>query len=375
MTVLKRTTLATFIRVLDDLKLPYTINRQDMVMTFPNGSEILFLELDHTKDPDFNKIKGLELTTAAIDEINEILQEAFSILITRVGRWNPHNEPSHIMGTCNPSTGWVKQMWYEPWSAGTIEPPYYFLQSLATDNPFLPPKYIKNLEYLPAPEYQRYVLGNWDFVEDPFQLITYQMIKNNFLYGPIGLPVGEKKLGVDVARSGDDDTTAMLTDDEKLLKARQMHGNDTVQTAVMVKNIVDEEAIVHSNVKIDTIGVGAGTFDALKHFNPPYNVVGFNSGETPSDRRDDSYEFYNKRAEAYWQLRQRFIDGKMGISPDELQLIEELTNVRYEIRGKKVIIEDKDKIKKRIMRSPDRADGLMMSVYTPKVHTLYFGIA
>jgi hypothetical protein len=41
-----------------------------------SAAQIWFMEIDHTKDPDFNKITGLELTAAAVDEVNDIMEEA-----------------------------------------------------------------------------------------------------------------------------------------------------------------------------------------------------------------------------------------------------------------------------------------------------------
>lgn len=370
LTVLKRTTLQTFIRVADELNITYNLNRADLVMTLSNGSEILFIELDHTKDPDFNKIKGLELTGAGIDEINEIIEKAFSTLITRIGRWNYHKEPSFIIGTCNPDGGWVKQKFYTPWSNNTLQPPYFFLQALPKDNPFLSKEYMKQLEYLPASEYQRYVLGNWDYADDPNQLITFEMLRSNLLEKLPTEIVGDVRMGVDVARSGADKTVFHLIDDEKLFKSYRYRGNDTKTTALNVRNIIDEQKILHENVNIDIIGIGAGVFDNLVSWS--YNVSGFNSASSPTKARDDSFDFFNKRAEAYWNLRDACIGNTMGILNTESNLIEELLAVRYEIRGKKIIIEEKSKIKSRLNRSPDDSDALAMAKFTPQETNFYF---
>jgi hypothetical protein len=102
----------------------YTINRSDMVWEFVNGSQMYFMELDETKDPDFNKVKGLELTAAGIDEANEILYEAFLIVSSRVGLENRNGELAFVFMTCNPDKNWVDDKFYTPWEKDQLQAPY-----------------------------------------------------------------------------------------------------------------------------------------------------------------------------------------------------------------------------------------------------------
>jgi hypothetical protein len=50
--------------------------------------------------------------------------------------------------------------------------------------------------------------------------------------------------------------------------------------------------------------------------------------------------------------------------PEDFELFQELSETIWKIRSDgKVIIEEKDELKKRIGRSPDRADALAMTFY------------
>src|SRR5690242_14600206 len=60
----------------------------DMTAKYPNGSEILFLWADITKDPDCNNVKGGEFTLLFFNEVNQIDQKYIEVGKTRVGRWN-----------------------------------------------------------------------------------------------------------------------------------------------------------------------------------------------------------------------------------------------------------------------------------------------
>jgi hypothetical protein len=75
-------------------------------------------------------------------------------------------------------------------------------------------------------------------------------------------------------------------------------------------------------------------------------------------------KFINKRASLYWALREA-LDPKNDDSlalPDDDELIQELSSTKYKFTTKgKIAIEEKDEIKKRIGRSPDRGDAVMLA--------------
>lgn len=351
----------------------YILDRSHLKVTFNNGSEIFFKQTDAHEDPGRNSLK-MELTAWVIEEADEVDYEAFSILQGRRGRRNYMGKVKAFgILTCNPSNTWIKNEFYDPYVGHTLRPEYAFIKSLPEDNPYNSQQYLDQLDRLPESERQRYKYGRWEFSADPNQLITYEMLLPNLVEFMPETVIGDLHLGIDVARSGADNTVYTLIDDEKVISQHIFNGNDTKETALRAKGIIDEKFLLHPNVKIDTVGVGAGTFDNLRSWG--YNITGFNSAESPSKRRDDSFEFYNKRAEAYWDLRQRFIDNKLLILKNDLPLIQELVQSHYEIRGKKILIEAKDEIKKRLSRSPDRADSLVMANYKATMNNFYVATA
>ncbi len=63
--------------------------------------------------------------------------------------------------------------------------------------------------------------------------------------------------------------------------------------------------------------------------------------------------------------------------PDEEELTTDLTQLRYRVVNSngKIRIEETDEMKKRLKRSPDRADSLMLAYATPpKGPSFYFGV-
>ena len=91
LSVLRKTTLVTLLKVLDESKLKpekdYKYNAQSNVITFTNGSVIYLLDTARQpSDPLYTRFGGLELTGCAVDESAETDEGAINILWTRTGR-------------------------------------------------------------------------------------------------------------------------------------------------------------------------------------------------------------------------------------------------------------------------------------------------
>jgi len=85
---LKNNTIPSFNRVLFETETQKSVVLSDFKATYKNGSEILFLWADSEKDPDCNNIKGLELSCALFEEVNQVEKHVFHTVRSRVGRWN-----------------------------------------------------------------------------------------------------------------------------------------------------------------------------------------------------------------------------------------------------------------------------------------------
>ena len=107
----------------------------------------------------------------------------------------------------------------------------------------------------------------------------------------------------------------------------------------------------------DNVGVGAGVVDRLQEQGK--NVIGTNVGTKPREEE----KFTNLRAEIYWNLRERFINGEISI-PYDGELIGQLATLKYKYNSKGLIrIESKDEMVRRGLVSPDCADALPLAFY------------
>ena len=113
---------------------------------------------------------------------------------------------------------------------------------------------------------------------------------------------------------------------------------------------------------VDVIGIGAGVVDRLREQGK--NVVGFNASER-TNRRDRSGElgFVNKRAAAWWNIREMLEIEPLALPPDD-KLIGDLTAPHWTVQsGGRIKVESKDEIRKRINRSTDDADAVIMAFW------------
>lgn len=358
------------------------INKTDWEVTAKNGSRILFFPENWEQDKELDRWRGLEVNGVFFDEINECQENTFLKAIERIGSWtipNAKNKPLPIIiGTCNPSDGWVKRVFYDPWKEGILQEPYFYLPAKITDNPHLDPQYLENLKNLPSREYDKFVNGNWDLADIPDQLIKSFWILDSFNKNPV---YGEKQLGIDVARFGDDQSVITLINGNHVENIYSYKNLSTSELASKVKIYAEINKIRPLNIKIDTIGVGGGVADFLR-YHEKMLVREFVGGARPQNKHK-FFHFKNKRAEAFWHLREGFdpdnsdnniefsnnwslsINSEIRKNKNLLQkLIDDLTSIRYSIDNEKCItIESKDKIKQRLGRSPDYADALAIAFY------------
>jgi PBSX family phage terminase large subunit len=142
-------------------------NHDTQVITFINGSQLMFMAESFNEDKDLNRFKGLEVNGFGFEEINECQKATFHKAIERSGTWlnSPSNPPTVILATLNPAQNWTKDEFYLPFVEGTLNERWKFIVSKITDNPHIPEQYKENLKMLSPIEYARFVEGDWDAVE------------------------------------------------------------------------------------------------------------------------------------------------------------------------------------------------------------------
>lgn len=172
-----------------------------------------------------------------------------------------------------------------------------------------------------------------------------------------------KQGGLDVARFGRDKTVFIVRHGGKVIKIFVVSEMDTMAVTGWASKIIDDYDL--DTTAVDIIGIGSGVYDRLEELG--YDVIGVSVGASPTDE-DENKKFFNLRAQIHWNLRTLFKpnkDGKPSISiPNDPELISELSMITYKFSSeRKIRIESKDELRKKLGRSPDKADALSLAFF------------
>ncbi len=162
----------------------------------------------------------------------------------------------------------------------------------------------------------------------------------------------QKRLGVDVARFGDDRTCLFPRQGLRAFNPaimRNARSNEVAARVALAKHKWAGEVLEFVD---DTGGWGSGVIDSL--IQSGYSPISVNF----SGKADDG-KYLNKRAEMWFRMTEWVRRG--GSLPPDNDLIKELTAPTYTFQNGKFALEDKKQIKARLGFSPDKADALALT--------------
>jgi len=241
-----------------------------------------------------------------------------------------------------------------------------FIRASLADNPILEATgYGATIDALPEP-LRSLLKGNFAAarIADPWQVIPSVWVRAaQQRWRERKKPdVPLQAVGVDPSRGGDDDAAIV-----------RLHGNwcaeiETYPGAAVPDGptgaaLVLPYAGAGVAVGVDVIGIGSSWYDSL--IAADVAALAINNSEGAGDARDRSgrFKFRNIRAASYWALREA-LDPEHGDDlalPDDPELRADLCAPRFKVTTAGIQIEEKDEIKKRIGRSPNKGDALVLA--------------
>jgi len=341
------TTLETWKKIIpSDL---YTVKEQPhKEIIIRNLGKVLYGGLDKTET--INKFNSAEYAFYAIDQAEETERKEVSVLegalrLVHMGKKPPYK----ILYTANPAEGHIKEDYYRGKRKGSI-----YIPALYTDNPHLPKDYEERLDsaFSYDPDLlQAYKEGNWDILSSSKFVIDGNMIDN--VKGlELSPDIPTRIISCDPSMGGDE-CVLYVIEDTRIIETKIGHWNDS-------RLIADEIDLLTykyecNNIVVDYIGWGEGVVSRLREKNK--NVIAFEGYRSSFQNRCG-----NLRAESYWLTRMLFMDRNIYYPNDE-ELQRQLCNVMFRHKLGNIFLEDKKDVKKRIGRSPDRADAYTMGIW------------
>ncbi len=141
-------------------------------------------------------------------------------------------------------------------------------------------------------------------------------------------------------------------------------GEDTKDGSLVAARIVQIRRD-RCSVVID-MGGGYGGAVSLRLADNGIEPIPFNGANSSVERANDgsNLQFANKRAEAHWRLREALDPNQEGGSiialPPDAELKADLAAPTWKLTPRGILVESKEDIRKRIGRSPDKGDAVVM---------------
>lgn len=178
-------------------------------------------------------------------------------------------------------------------------------------------------------------------------------------------------IGVDVARFGNDMTTLYGRVGPCVTHREIYSRQDLMATVGRVADMagrlgklcgIDAKRVA---IHVDDTGVGGGATDRLQEMD--YTVFGVDFG----GKAIDSDAYHNRGSEMWFNVARQAQAGKLDLSrlePDAYhRLSAELRARQYKIQSDRTLrVEGKEDLRKRLGRSPDDADGLVLCCIRPQ---------
>lgn len=196
--------------------------------------------------------------------------------------------------------------------------------------------------------------------------ISLDLVEDAMAVAPIEIEITENTpviMGVDPAEYGDDDTAITIRTGRTVPWVRRFSKKGPMEVVGIVAKMADE--LQPDAINIDCTGIGSGIADRLIELGYKVNRVHF--GEKAF--MDEIY--LRRKDEMYGELKKWLQDKPCSLANDET-LKADLTVASYTYdSSRRLVIESKEKIRKRGLPSPDSADAVALTFavgIAPKVN-------
>jgi hypothetical protein len=383
-------------------------NKSDHSWKWDNGQSLELGAMQY--EDDKKKWQGRPHDLKGFDEITEFTKSQYEFAIG----WNRTTDPNQrvrVMCTGNPPTddagSWIMQRWgawlddKHPHPAKPGELRWYAMidgeeKEYTTGDPiehkgetiyprsrtFIPARMSDNI-YLSRDQTYRAVLQslpeplrsqmlNGDFhasaVADPWQIIPTEWVRaaqRRWLERERpSTPM--TAAGIDPARGGRDNMSMSRRYDNWFDEIVFWPGSivpDGPTGAALVHQSLGD--ITPGAINIDVGGVGSATFDSLSPMYKNVNALNF-AGASEYRDKSGKLKMRNFRAELYWRMRDA-LDPNGGDDlalPPGNEIVADLCSARYKNTTAGAQVEEKEDIKKRLGRSPDKGESILLANYT-----------
>ncbi len=211
------------------------------------------------------------------------------------------------------------------------------------------------------------VLGEFPRADDD-TMIPMHLLEAARIRDVEGSETAAEVWGLDIARFGSDASALCRRKGNKVLEIQTWRNKDLMEiTGIIVnmyRNILFQDR--PEEILVDSIGLGAGVVDRLMELGLP--ARGINVAEAPG--MGDTYR--NLRAELWGKAKSWLEKRDCKLPENDEELVNELAMVKYKFTSNgKIQLESKDEIRKRGLKSPDKADAFCLTFASDASTAIY----
>lgn len=346
--------------------------QQRTIKNIQTGSEFIFEGLWN----NVTKIKSMEgVDIVWVEEAESVSENSWDVLIPTIRKpgseiwvcFNPafETDPTYKRFVANPPPEYTYN------ADGSKDRNYIGARVNWRDNPWFPVELRKEMEHMRETEFVKY-LHVWEgecLSESDLQLIPADWVKAAQdrweAVPPEGVPMCA--MGVDVAQGGEDNTVIAPRHDGWFAELIITPGTETPYGRDVAGRI-----FAHRRDGADIIvdmggGYGGATYEQLSQSVESRHLHKYKGAESTNQRALHSQlPFKNTRAMAYYRFYEALDPSQPGGSPISLppsdRLREELCSIRLKTIDMHIIeLEPKKELIKRLGRSPDESDAVVMA--------------
>jgi phage terminase large subunit-like protein len=323
----------------------------EMRLVLVTGDEILFRSAD---DPE--RLRGPNAAWAWIDEAASCHPDTWAITL---GRLRQFGELGSAWATTTPrGMNWVYEVFV---TLATDETAIHRAATWA--NPFVDAAFTVSLRSQYSGDFARQEIEAEFIADQEGTLLEYEWLDAARMRHTVHDPSQPVQAGVDVAGPGEAETVLCVRQADAILETIAYPQADSRGEVIAAL----QRWPTLESVNVDAVAIGHYFAEALTDAGLP--VVRINVGEAPAGRSprelaDAKAKYANLRAQLFWSFREWAADGMLSGLTDRTTL-SQLAGLRYshDHRGR-IAIERKADALKRGVRSPDRAEAVVLAFWS-----------
>lgn len=244
---------------------------------------------------------------------------------------------------------------------------FTFIPAKTTDNEYLGAEYLRELQALPEPLRSQMLYGDFSagMEDDEWQAIPSDWVKAaQARWEPREFDQHRiTSVGCDPSRGGRDKTVNAYREDWYFHPLQRLEGQDCDTGGKVAIKLVEAIGLSHCPVHVDKIGIGASVVDHLVPLIGSRCVSVDAAGRTEACDWSGTLRFVNNRARLVWNMRDLLNpeNGQNVALPRDQRLLADLCSYRYEYTSQGIKVEDKKQQSKRLGRSPDDGDAVLLA--------------